>query len=175
VDRGTCASLALFTRRRKDAYEALHPEPKNGATGGGHNQLRQLGEAADRFTADTAVKTGQSERAIKWKALPLDPLQGRRNRNLHSPLRMALTEISMFKLWNDLFMLGVEAQQVMWLRAIKIAAGGKAGDREARRMVSEKVTAAGKAGLDLATGKSVGGVVKGYRRKVRANRRRLAR
>jgi hypothetical protein len=81
----------------------------------------------------------------------------------------------MFKFWNDMFMLGIEAQQVVWLRAMKIAAGGKAGEREQRLMVSEKLAAAGEAGLDLATGKSVGSVVKGYRRKVKANRRRLSR
>jgi hypothetical protein len=59
---------ALFTQRRKEAYEALHPETKNGATGGGHNQLRQLGEAAPRFTADTAARTGQSERSVQRDA-----------------------------------------------------------------------------------------------------------
>jgi len=81
----------------------------------------------------------------------------------------------MLKIWNDMFMLGIEAQQVVWLRAIKIAAGGKAGEREARRMVTEKATAAGEAALSLAAGKSMESVVKGYRRKVRANRRRLSR
>lgn len=81
----------------------------------------------------------------------------------------------MYKLWNDMFMLGIEAQQVVWLRAMKIADGGKAAEREARMMVSEKVAAASSAGLSLATGKSVGSVVKGYRRKVKANRRRLSR
>ena len=81
----------------------------------------------------------------------------------------------MFKIWNDMFMLGVEAQQVIWLRAMKIAAGGKAGECEARRMVSEKMTAAGEAGLSVTAGKSVDSVVKGYRRKVRANRQRLSR
>jgi len=45
---------------RKEIYEALHPETKNGATGGGHNQLRQTGEAADRFSEATAKATGRS-------------------------------------------------------------------------------------------------------------------
>jgi hypothetical protein len=35
-------------KRRKDAYEALHPETKNGATGGGHDQSRQLGHSIFR-------------------------------------------------------------------------------------------------------------------------------
>ena len=81
----------------------------------------------------------------------------------------------MLKIWNDMFMLGIEAQQVIWLRAMKIAAGGKAGDREARQMISEKLTAAAEAGLSLAAGKGVDSVISGYRRQVRANRRRLTR
>lgn len=64
------AERALFTRRRKEIYEALHPETKNGAAGNGREKVRQLGEAtpADRFTADTARSTGQSERAIQRDA-----------------------------------------------------------------------------------------------------------
>ena len=89
--------------------------------------------------------------------------------------RLRLVENAMFKIWNDMFMLGIEAQQVAFLRAKKIAAGGKSGEREARFMISEKMAAAAEAGFSLATGKSVGSVVKGYRRKVRANQRRLSR
>jgi len=61
---------ALFTQRRKEAYEALHPETKHGAIGRGHEQSRQLGdsEKADRFTADTAARTGQSERSVQRDA-----------------------------------------------------------------------------------------------------------
>jgi hypothetical protein len=81
----------------------------------------------------------------------------------------------MFKFWFDMSMLGLEAQQVIWLRSMKIAMGGKAGEREVRRMVSEKATAAEEAGFALAAGKSVNSVVGGYRKKVRANRRRLSR
>lgn len=81
----------------------------------------------------------------------------------------------MLKFWFDLSMLGVEAQQVVWLRSMKIAMGGKAGEREAVRMVSEKLTAAREAGLDLAMGKSVHSLVGSYRKRVRANRRRLSR
>lgn len=64
----TPAERAIFTRRRKEAYEALHPETRNGVTGGGHNQLRQVGEAAPRFTADTAKRTGHSERSVQRDA-----------------------------------------------------------------------------------------------------------
>ncbi|MGZ9059760.1 MAG: hypothetical protein ACXW14_11025, partial [Burkholderiaceae bacterium] len=40
-----------------------------------------------------------------------------------------------------LTMLAIESQQVICLRTIKIAAGGKKAHREARPMVSEKVAA----------------------------------
>jgi hypothetical protein len=80
----------------------------------------------------------------------------------------------MFKLWFDLSMLGIETQHVIWLRSMKIAAGGKPGEREARRMVIEKAIVAGEAGFALAIGKSMNSVISGYRKKVRANRRRLS-
>lgn len=49
------------------AYEALHPETANGATGRGRDKVRQVGEgsSAGRFTADTAAKPGQSERSVQ--------------------------------------------------------------------------------------------------------------
>jgi hypothetical protein len=55
--------------RRKDAYEALHPETKHGSP----SVSRQVGDTRersgiDRFTSDTAAKTGQSERAIQRDA-----------------------------------------------------------------------------------------------------------
>lgn len=61
---------ALFTKRRKEAYEALHPETKHAETRNG-GLARQVGDPekrADRFTADTAAKTGQSERAVQRDA-----------------------------------------------------------------------------------------------------------
>lgn len=66
----TPAEKALFTKRRKQAYEALHPETRNGATGVGRDKVRQVGEAnvAERFTADTAANTGHSERAVQRDA-----------------------------------------------------------------------------------------------------------
>ncbi len=81
----------------------------------------------------------------------------------------------MFKLWFDTFLLGVEAQQVIWLRAMKLAAGGKAAEHEARRMVTEKAAAPAEAGLKIAAGAGAKSVIRGYRGKVRANRRRLSR
>lgn len=81
----------------------------------------------------------------------------------------------MLKFWYDVCMLGWEAQQVIWLRSIKLAMGGKVGEREAARMISEKMAAATEAGLSLATGSGLPMVIGGYRSKVRANRRRLSR
>lgn len=50
------------------AYLALHPETRNGARME-RIELRQLGEVkADRFTADTATKTNQSERTVQRDA-----------------------------------------------------------------------------------------------------------
>lgn len=61
----TASERALFTRRRKEAYEALHPETRHG----GDRASCQLGDLkSDRFTADTATKTGQSERTIQRDA-----------------------------------------------------------------------------------------------------------
>jgi ParB family chromosome partitioning protein len=62
------AERAIFVKRRKDAYEALHPETRNGGDRRGPD--RQVGElkTSDRFTADTAAKTGQSERVVQRDA-----------------------------------------------------------------------------------------------------------
>lgn len=68
----TAAERAEFTRRRKAAYEALHPETVREATlkRGDNLPSRQVGETgpAPRFTADTAAATGQSERAVQRDA-----------------------------------------------------------------------------------------------------------
>ena len=64
----TTAERALFTRRRKDAYEALHPETKNGAVTERERLRKDCEVKADRFTADTAAKTGKSERSIQMDA-----------------------------------------------------------------------------------------------------------
>jgi hypothetical protein len=77
--------------------------------------------------------------------------------------------------------LGLEASTVIGLRTMKIAAGGAAGEAEARRMIDEKIDA-GLALQALALTGGLGFTPQGaaaktlahYRRKVRANRRRLA-
>lgn len=81
----------------------------------------------------------------------------------------------------DTWSLGVEASSVIALRTLKLAAGGTAAQAEAQRMVSEKVAA----GMTLpmlaltgqlgATGPAIASKSLAHlRRKVRANRRRLA-
>jgi hypothetical protein len=82
--------------------------------------------------------------------------------------------MSMFKPWWDLAMLAAESQQVIWLRCMKLAAGGSSAPREARRMVSEKLAVAAQAAAGVMLGDSPGRTVKRYRRQVRANRRRLS-
>jgi urease beta subunit len=81
---------------------------------------------------------------------------------------------SWYKLGMDATMLAFESQQVIGMRLIKIAAGGAVGQAEAQRMVTEKVAAAGEAALMVASGASTAKVIAGYRRKVRANARRLS-
>lgn len=80
----------------------------------------------------------------------------------------------MFKLFVEMSMLAFEAQQAIWLRGMKLAAGGPAAEREASLMVKEKVSAGQNAILKAATGSAPVGIVRGYRRKVRANVRRLS-
>jgi N6-adenosine-specific RNA methylase IME4 len=59
------AERALHLDKRKKFYEKLHPETQHGATGRGRQKSRQLGDSNDRFTKDTAKKTGHSERTIQ--------------------------------------------------------------------------------------------------------------
>jgi len=80
----------------------------------------------------------------------------------------------MLKLFLEMSMLALESQQAIWLRSMKIAAGGSAGEREAKLMVKEKVVAAQTAVIKAATGTGPVGIARGYRRKVRANVRRLS-
>jgi hypothetical protein len=94
---------------------------------------------------------------------------------------MARRGPSWFDLSTSAMQLGLEAQSVIALRMMKLAAGGAAAEAEFSRMVSEKTEAAldaqveiGKSAisgrLDLAPGRAIAL----YRRRVRANRRRLS-
>ncbi len=68
-----------------------------------------------------------------------------------------------------------EAQVVMSLRAMRLARGGALAQAEATRMVTEKSAALVDAAMTVATGGSAEKVVRGYRTRVRANKRRLTR
>lgn len=91
-----------------------------------------------------------------------------------------------FSSWLSLSMqmtrLGFDAQRVIGLRMLKLAAGDAAAQTEAQRMVAEKSAAFVEAQMTLATSMAQGrghhaakAVLGGYGRKVRANQRRLSR
>jgi hypothetical protein len=80
----------------------------------------------------------------------------------------------LFRTWYNLAMLAAESQQAIWLRSIKIAAGGAKAQREAQLMVDEKVNAAVQEGGRLFRGASIDSAISRYRTKVRANVRRLS-
>jgi hypothetical protein len=71
--------------------------------------------------------------------------------------------------------LGIEAQQVIALRIVRIAAGGSEAQNEIVRMMTEKLAAFTEAAVTLATGGSTQKVVRRYRTRVKANARRLLR
>lgn len=80
----------------------------------------------------------------------------------------------------DSWLLGIEAAMVIALRTATLAFGGAAAWHEAQRMVREKPAAHLALGVALASGRMgssphaiARGTVVHYRRRVRANRRRL--
>ena len=77
-------------------------------------------------------------------------------------------------MWNWM-MLGLESNRVIGLRIAKLMRGGKAAQREARRMVTEKMVAAAKASASLMAGASGDKIIAQYRRKMAANAERLSR
>jgi hypothetical protein len=93
----------------------------------------------------------------------------------------------MFNPWLSLGMkawqIGFEARSVIALRMLRMAAGGARAEAEVSRMVTEKMLAAGEAQMAAAAATVRGAknhVVAGkalnvYRKRVRANRRRLSR
>jgi hypothetical protein len=78
------------------------------------------------------------------------------------------------KITSDAAMLGIETQQVMHLRMMKLFAGGPQAQSEALRMVTEKTTALAEATMTLARGGSAQRVIRRYRTHVKSNRRRLS-
>ena len=80
-----------------------------------------------------------------------------------------------FSYWSNLAMMTVEAQSVIGLRMMKMAAGGPSANAEAMRMVTEKIQASQRAAFETMTGASPQKVLNGVHSKVRANRKRLSR
>ena len=80
-----------------------------------------------------------------------------------------------WKLSTDLALAGFEAQRVIALRLMTLAAGGPAANREARRMVTEKMAASAEAAATLATGGTPQAVLRRTRTIMRANKKRLSR
>jgi hypothetical protein len=77
------------------------------------------------------------------------------------------------KLARDMTLLGMESQLVIGLRMMRLMGGGTDAHTEAHRMVAEKVDQLARASLTIATGGTAQKVCTGYRRRVRANVRRL--
>ena len=76
------------------------------------------------------------------------------------------------KLAAETTMLAAEAQSVIAMRLAQIAIG-RGTAAEAQLMVTEKMLALAEAATTVATGGSAHAIVKGYRKKVRANAKRL--
>lgn len=92
------------------------------------------------------------------------------------------TSPSVSQLAFDSWMLSFEAASVMWLRGMRLMAGGRLAEREAERMVSEKLVAnamllpfLAMGGLDQSPEQVGSRILAHYRKPVRANRRRLSR
>lgn len=79
------------------------------------------------------------------------------------------------RLMSSSMLLGFEAQRVVLLRMVAIAAGGARAQAEINRMISEKLFAAVTAAGMMTFGRSPQSVVRHYRSRVRANERRLSR
>ena len=80
------------------------------------------------------------------------------------------------------WMLGAEMSMVIWLRTLRMMTGGAIAEREAERMVSEKVTAGMRfwpammaGGFDQSGEEMTRRALAHYGPPVRANRRRLSR
>jgi len=89
----------------------------------------------------------------------------------------------LWSLWLQSALLVLDAQWVIGLRMARLFAGGAAAEAEMSRLVWEKLVAAAEAMSDAAAATAGGrsGVaiahqtLRGYRKRVRANRRRLTR
>ena len=91
--------------------------------------------------------------------------------------------MTFFAPWMEALRFTADVQQVMGMRIAKFARGEAHGAREAQQMISEKLEAFGEAQFAAAAALAAGGSFETamkrafvpYRRRVRANRRRLQR
>ncbi len=88
---------------------------------------------------------------------------------------------SIFSLSLDAWSLYLDVSTVIGLRMMKVAAGGSSADREIALMINEKVQSAIELQIDGVTGRlgvtpasAAKKVIRHYKRKVGANKRRLA-
>lgn len=87
---------------------------------------------------------------------------------------MFLPISTQWKLAASLSLLAMESNIVIWSRLMQIASG-RGTKTENLLMITEKVAAVQEAALTLATGGSAAKAVRGVRKRVRANVRRLTR
>jgi hypothetical protein len=80
-----------------------------------------------------------------------------------------------WKLAFETGLLALEAQQVILLRAARLAQGDAAATSEIQRMFVEKAVVGANSAFGIALGSGPRTVVKKYRRRVRRNVRRLSR
>ena len=86
--------------------------------------------------------------------------------------KRALMFVRWMRLSTEATMLAVEAQSVIAMRLAQIAVG-RGSPAEAQLMVTEKMLALAQAATTVVTGGSAQKVVRGYRKSVRANAKRL--
>lgn len=79
------------------------------------------------------------------------------------------------RMFHSLMMLAFESNRVIALRCMKLMQGGSKARQESELMVREKIDAAIQASGRLLAGASGGEIVRGYRRRVAANSKRLGR
>lgn len=79
----------------------------------------------------------------------------------------------MYNPWYDATVLAMQSSGVIFLRALKMAGGGRDAEDETRRMVSEKILANATAASVLMAGGSLQSVIAGYQAVVDANTARL--
>ena len=78
-----------------------------------------------------------------------------------------------WKLSHNLMMAQFEAQRVIALRLFKLSQGGTDAQKEAEKMINEKLAASVEAGMTLAMGGSPSKVLRRYRTIMNANSKRL--